>query len=302
MNYELGSSNAIELEQRLRQSGAWPENPYLSTKMLRRQLRILKAGDFADQTAYVSIINQKDFEKVRLRYWRDRAPRLCQDKEIFDWTNTELSIEEMKERLSSAGIVWQTIEDDLKKITILAKDKIGKIAAKKERRQKESLKRQKCEQLLGIKYDHLLAKVEKEHGLKIDRMIWNVGSKYKIKIVWNPEERYGTYMASMFSVFGVYNEEDSATAFPSVVNSILMVAPLCQSMLQALQQTGNHLSLVDEKLTVISGYRKRRYFNVFRNSFEETLTENIVTEGEDVNLAAVLLEKVKEAGLSLYAD
>lgn len=294
-NYDFGSANALLLEKRLRNTGVWPDNPILATKLLRRQLRILRAGDMADMVAFGSIVNKKDAEKVRLRYWRDRAAKLCQDKDIFDWPKKELSLEEIQERLVQSGIDSRVIENNLKRIMEQATARKERNIAKEERRQKQYLKEQKNKQLLDIKYRLLLSRVEKEHGLKLEYYCTSY-SPNRIRIIWRPEVQDDMFMESYFSVYKEYVEEDSSTAFPSVVKAILQVTCIVQATILALQKNGNHLSLNDKKLTVVSEPRRRFHRHY---PFVEDLPETIVTEGEDVDHAAELYEQVKAAGLSL---
>lgn len=85
-----------------------------------------------------------------------------------------------------------------------------------------------------------------------------------------------------------------------ILEAILQVASIGLSTIRALQKNGNHLSLSDNKLNVVSG-RKRRFhrYLFLTHRFEKTLPEAIVTEGEDVDLAVKLYDQVKAAGLSL---
>lgn len=300
-NYDLDSANARLMEQRLRNAGVWPENPIQATKMLRRQLRILRAGDMADMVAFGSVVNNRDDEKVRLRYWSDRAARLCQDKESFDWPKSELSLEEIRERLEASGIDPQMIEDDLEKVMERAKVRRDRNKAREERRQKEYLKEQEHKQLLELKYRLLLSRVEQEHGLKLEFCCLSPFPN-EIRINWRPEVQDGMITESYFSVYRRFSEEESSTVFPSVVNAILDVAPICQATVLALQRSGNHLLFSDNQLMVASGCRIHGYphYSIFY-PFEERQPEEIVTEGEDVDLAVKLYEQVKAAGLSLCA-
>lgn len=298
-NYDFGSNNALMLEQRLRNAGVWPDNPMLATKLLRRQLRILRAGDLADMVAFGSIVNNGDAEKVRLRYWRDRAARLSQDRDFFDWPKRELSLDEIQERLVLSGIDSRVIEVDLERIMNQATARRDRNLAKVERRQRQYLKEQKYKQMLEVKYKLLLSRVEEEHGLKLEYSFLTY-SPNMIRISWRPEVQDDMSMESYFFVYKDYVEEDSSTAFPSVVNAILQVASIGLSTIRALQKNGNHLSLSDNKLNVVSG-RKRRFhrYLFLTHRFEKALPEAIVTEGEDVDLAVKLYEQVKAAGLSL---
>lgn len=298
-NYDFGSDNALLLEQRIRNAGVWPDNPLLATKMLRRQLRILRAGDMADMVAFGSLVNDRDANKVRLRYWSDRAARLCQDQDIFDWPNKELTLDEIQGKLTASGIDCQTIEDDLQKIMEQANARRDRNIAKEERRQKRFLKEQKNIQLLKIKYKLLLSRVENEHGLKLEYS-YLCSFPNKVCINWSPEAPDDMFAESYFSVYRVYPEDESSTAFPSTVNAIRQVKPICQALTLALQRNGNHLSLRNKKLMVMSGYGRRFYRHSFLlYPFDEDLHEEVVTEGEDVDLAARLSEQVEAVGLSL---
>lgn len=300
-NYEPGSANAVLLEERMRCAGVWPGNGILATKMLRRQLRILRLGDMADMVAYGSVVNKKDEEQVRLRYWRDRAAKLCQDKDIYDWPNSELTLDEIKARLAAAGIDPKMIEDELEQTIERGKKRRERNRERKERQEKRWLKELKTKQMLDIKYNMLLSKVEKEHGLKLEHVCMSF-SPCKIRIIWIPKVMLdGIWTESYFSVYSEYNEAEYSTAYPLAINAILQVSAIGSEMVGALQKSGHHLKIVDDTLTVMSGTRYYRGHFFRPLHYEDYEPEVIVTEGEDVELAARLHEQVKAAKLRLHA-
>lgn len=296
-NYEPGSPNAIRLEERIRRAGAWPEDPRKARKMLSRQLEILRNGDMAEYKAVSLLINRKDDETVRLRYWRNRAPKLCQDLGLFDWPSRELSIKEIRERLLSAGIGYQNLDEDFDTVRENARKKIQQLNARYERREKEYNKRKKLETLLELKYQTLLKKVEQTHGIKLEYYIGHINPAV-IRIVWPVSSPSTIWSYDLH--FSIYEEflENSPRTFDSVIEDILRVVPLGKSMQRSLEKTGNHVLMENDGLHVMSGPRPHRHDTFFAS--DEENQEDPVLEGEEVELAGKLYDKVKELGLRIF--
>lgn len=297
-NYEPGSPNAIRLEERIRRAGAWPEDPRKAQKMLRRQLEILRNGDMAEYKAVSLLINRKDDETVRLLYWRNRAPKLCQDLGLFDWPTRELSIGEIRERLLSAGIGYRCLDEDFETVRENARKKILQLKARYERREKEYNKRKKQETLLELKYRTLLRKVEQTHDIELESYIECI-SPAVIRIAW-PVSSSSTFSSYdlHFSIYGEFREEDCSCTFESFIDDILQAVPLGRELLLSLEKTGNHVQMEDDGLRVMSGPRP-----LWRTPFflaDDDNHEVPVLEGEDVELAGKLHDRVKELGLKIY--
>lgn len=297
-NYEPGSPNAIRLEERIRRAGAWPEDPRKAQKMLRRQLEILRNGDMAEYKAVSLLINRKDDETVRLLYWRNRAPKLCQDLGLFDWPTRELGLGEIRERLLSAGIGYRCLNEDFETVRENARKKILQLKARYERREKEYNKRKKLETLLELKYRTLLRKVEQTHGIELESYIECI-SPAVIRIAWpvSSSSAFSSYDLH-FSIYGEFREEDCSCTFESFIDDILQAVPLGRELLLSLEKTGNHVQMEDDGLRVMSGPRP-----LWRTPFflaDDDNHEVPVLEGEDVELAGKLHDRVKELGLKIY--
>lgn len=297
-NYEPGSPNAVRLEERIRRAGAWPEDPHKAQKMLRRQLEILRKGDMAEFKAIAHFINRKDDETVRLHYWRNRAPRQYQDLGLFDWPNRELSIEEIRERLLSAGIGYRNLDEDFDTVRENARKKILQLKARYERREKEYNKREKLATLLKLKYRTLLRKVEQKHGIELESYIEYIDPAV-IRIAWTassssafpPHDQH-------FSIYGEFREKDCPRTFESFIGDILGVVPPGQELLLSLEKTGNHVLMEDDGLHVMSGPRPHWHTPFFLADDDDH--EVPVLEGEEVELAKKLDDRVKELGLKIY--
>lgn len=297
-NYEPGSPNAIRLEERIRRAGAWPEDPRKAQKMLRRQLEILRNGDMAEYKAVSLLINRKGDETVRLLYWRNRAPKLCQDLGLFDWPTRELGLGEIRERLLSAGIGYRCLDEDFETVRENARKKILQLKARYERREKEYNKRKKLETLLELKYRTLLRKVEQTHGIELESYIECI-SPAVIRIAWpvSSSSAFSSYDLH-FSIYGEFREEDCSCTFESFIDDILQAVPLGREFLLSLEKTGNHVQMEDDGLRVMSGPRP-----LWRTPFflaDDDNHEVPVLEGEDVELAGKLHDRVKELGLKIY--
>lgn len=297
-NYEPGSPNAIRLEERIRRAGAWPEDPRKAQKMLRRQLEILRNGDMAEYKAVSLLINRKDDETVRLHYWRNRAPKLCQDLGLFDWPTRELGLGEIRERLLSAGIGYRCLDEDFETVKENARKKILQLKARYERREKEYNKRKKLETLLELKYRTLLRKVEQPHDIELESYIECI-SPAVIRIAWpvSSSSAFSSYDPH-FSIYGEFREEDCSRTFESFIGDILQVVPLAMTLQQSLEKTGNHVLMKDDGLHVMSGPRPHWHTPFFLADGDDQ--EELVLEGEDVELAGKLHVRVKELGLRIF--
>lgn len=295
-NYEPGSPNAICLEERIRRTGAWPEDPRQAQKILRRQLEILRNGDMAEDKAMTLFINRKDDKTVRLRYWRNKAPKLCQDLGLFDWPTRELNIEEIQERLLSAGIGYRNLDEDFETVRENARKKILQLKARYERREKEYNKREKLKTLLELKYQTLLRKVEQTHGIKLEYNIHCI-TPAVIHIAWPVSSAFLTDDIE-FSIFGEFRENAYPKTVESFIGDILQVVPLGMTLLQSLEKSGNHVLMKDDGLHVMSGPRPHWHTPFFLADGDDQ--EELVPEGEDVKLAGKLHDKVKELGLRIF--
>lgn len=295
-NYVPGSPNAIRLEERIRRAGAWPEDPRKAQKMLHRQLEVLRNGDMAEDKAITLLINRKDDETVRLRYWRNRAPRQCQDLGLFDWPTRELSIEEIRERLLSTGIGYRCLDEDFDTVRENARKKILQLNARYERREKEYNKREKLATLLKLKYRTLLRKVEQTHGIKLEYNIHCI-TPAVIHIAWPVSSAFLTDDIE-FSIFGEFRENAYPMTVESFIGDILQVVPLGMTLLQSLEKSGNHVLMKDDGLHVMSGPRPHWHTPFFLADDDDQ--EELVPEGEDVKLAGKLHGKVKELGLRIF--
>lgn len=296
-NYVPGSPNAIRLEEQIRRAGAWPEDPRKAQKMLHRQLEILRNGDMAECKAVSLLINRKDDETVRLRYWRNRAPRQCQDLGLFDWPTRELSIEEIRERLLSAGIGYQNLDEDFETVRENARTKILQLKARYERREKECNKRKKMETLLELKYQTLLKKVEQTHGIELESYIECINPAV-IRIAW-PVSSSSSFPPhdQHFSIYGEFREKDCSKTFESFIGDILQAVPLGMELQLTLEKTGNHVLMEDDGLHVMCGARPHWHTPFILADDDQEVP---VLEGEDVKLAGKLHDRVKELGLRIF--
>lgn len=298
-NYEPGSLNAVRLEERIRRAGAWPKDPLMAQKMLRRQLEILRKGDMAEDKAITLFINRKDDETVRLCYWRNRAPKLCQDLGLFDWPTRELTIEEIQKRLISAGIGYWSLDEDFETVRENARKKIQQLKARYERREKEYNKRKKLETLLELKYRAMLKKVEQTHDIELKSYIECLNPAI-IHISWSASSSSAFSSHDLhFSISGEFREEDVSKTFESVIGDILQVVPLGRSLQQSLEKTGNHVLMNDNGIQVKSGPLPH-YTPFFLSIDDDEDQEEPVLEGEDVELAEKLYDRVKELGLRIF--
>lgn len=296
-NYESGSPNAIRLEKCIRQVGAWPEDPHKADKLLRRQLTILRNGEMAGYKATTLLINRIDDETVRLGYWRNRAPKLCQDMGLFDWASGDLSIEEIKERLFNVGIGYGIIDEDFEIVRENARKKIQQLKERKERREKESYKLHKKENLLKLKYQTLLRRIGEEQDILLTFHCYSL-NPVLISIAWHVYNHNFQTSDLQFSLSGEFGEKDYPRSYESVVGNIIRLVPLGKSLIQALEKTGNHVLMADGDLHVMCGPRPLRH-SIFLGPMEEK-PEVLVLEGEDVGLAEKLNDKAKELGLQIF--
>lgn len=276
--FDLEGEEAQAVRHRMEELSVWPDNPYLQTKSLKRQLRGLRSYKFATTSAKSRAVNGKSREYISDCYWRDVASKLCQDHGYYDWKESPMTGEQVKAELLALGVDITTEEERMNDAINRGVAVYERRMEAKRKRELEELKRKKLETLMINKCQAIVDRYNQSHDLKMDLVTYpayyifeDIKIVVKHELTSHPEFRlYIKYKVK---------EDVPADVLVAKMDIIAELVPMLDHLMELIEQRGHQLMTQEYRITVIdppqpSLRRRKPYIGGY-----------VVTEGEEALLA-----------------